>query len=64
MTKAEPAIVANNMLEVDREQLFGVEYFLLDLPEGAAGFGSSCGDETGSGWAPAAGEAHELACGC
>ena len=63
VTKAEPAIVVNNITEVDGEQLYGVEYLLLDLHEGVDVFGSSCEGKPGSGWAPAAGETHKLACG-
>ena len=53
-----------NIIEIDGEHLYRLESLHLDLHEGAGGCGSSCGDEWGGGWAPAAGETHELACGC
>ena len=63
LVAASVANVANNIIEIDGEQLYRLESLHLDLLEGAGGHGSSCGDEWGSGWVPAAGETHELACG-
>ena len=60
---AELATEPNNITEVDAEQVYGLEYLLLDLHEGTGVSGSSCGDEAGSGWVLAGGEAHELARG-
>ena len=63
LSMAELATEPNNITEVDAEQVYGLEYLLLDLHEGAAVSGSSCGRKPGSGWVLAGGEAHTLACG-
>ena len=63
LVAASVANVANNISEVDREQLYGLESLHLDLCGELGGCGSSCGGEPGCGWVPAAGETHMLACG-
>ena len=51
-------------MQIDRCTFYGFESLLGDLCGVLDGHGSSCGDEWGTGWVPAVGEAHELAGGC
>jgi hypothetical protein len=57
---AELAIEPNNIMEVDRGKVFGVEPLQVDLHGVLGGHGSSSERVPGSGWVLAGGEAHEL----
>ena len=61
---AELATQPNNISEVNRLKVFGVESLQVDLWGVLGAHGSSCERFVGSGWVLAGGEAHELARGC
>ena len=60
---AELATEPNNITEVNRLKVFGVESLQVDLWGVLGSNGSSCGRVPGSGWVLTGGEAHMLACG-
>ena len=63
LSMAELATEPNNISEVNRLKVFGVESLQVDLWGVLRGHGSSCGRVPGSGWVLAGCEAHELARG-
>ena len=60
---AELATEPNNITEVNRLKVFGVESLQVDLWGVLRAHGSSCERFVGSGWVLTGGKAHMLACG-